>query len=277
MDISIIILTWNSEKYIKICIDSIIGDLEADSYSYEIFIIDNGSKDKTLSYIRKLKIQYGNVIKPLFLDRNYGTTYPRNLGLKKAKGKFIVIMDSDIEFSRIGGTIGYLADILDQDERIGLAAPGLFYTHGGLQKSTDDFPTVFTKTLRYFFLKIIEKKQKFLPKIKYFRETDYAISALWILKRKILEEVGLLDENIFYAPEDVDYCLRVWKAGYKVVYVPDVSCIHHAQEISRGMKINKAAYQHILGLIYYFRKHRYLFKKPKGAGACSEDRRIDQL
>jgi len=83
---------------------------------------------------------------------------------------------------------------------------------------------------------------------------------MWILKREILEKIGLLDEKIFYSPEDVDYCLRVWKAGYTVLYNTNASCIHHAQEISRGLRINSTTVKHIIGLLYYFRKHKYCFR-----------------
>jgi len=91
---------------------------------------------------------------------------------------------------------------------------------------------------------------------------DYAISAVWVIKKEVLKIVGLLDENIFYSPEDVDYCLRLWKAGYKIIYEPRVPVIHHTQEISRGFKLNSAMLNHIKGLIYYFRKHGYFLRRP---------------
>src|SRR5690606_21095374 len=87
---------------------------------------------------------------------------------------------------------------------------------------------------------------------------DYAISAFWLFRRRLLDEVGYLDERIFYSPEDVDYCLRVWEAGYKVVYDPRVHAIHDAQEISRGFRMARFTWSHIGGLLYLFRKHRYM-------------------
>ena len=93
-------------------------------------------------------------------------------------------------------------------------------------------------------------------------KVDYAVSAMWILKKEVFEKVGLLDENIFYAPEDVDYCLRVWLSGFRVIYCQNVSAIHHTQEISRGLTINNATFHHIRGLFYYFWKHRYFLKRP---------------
>ena len=260
MDISAIILTWNSEKYIESSVCSFIADCEG-AYSYEIFIVDNGSVDRTKEIIQNLTSRYADSIKPIYLKENYGTTYPRNLALKKAKGEFLVVMDSDVDVNK--GTISRLIGVLTDNKDVGIVAPKLIYPSGAPQKSTDVFPTIFTKILRYFFLKAIEKKEKVWGASSGPQEIDYAISALWVLRRDILEKVGLLDENIFYAPEDVDYCLRVWKAGYKVMYVPDVSCVHHTQEISRGMKFNKATRDHIRGLVYYFKKHKYLLRRPR--------------
>jgi GT2 family glycosyltransferase len=77
-----------------------------------------------------------------------------------------------------------------------------------------------------------------------------------------LEKVGFLDEKIFYSPEDVDYCLRIWQAGFKIHYLPTVSVIHNTQEISRGYKLNRAKLSHIAGLFYLFYKHGYLFRRP---------------
>jgi GT2 family glycosyltransferase len=261
MDISYVLLTWNSGKYIGKCLDSIFDDLEGRNRSFEIFISDNGSSDDTVPIIRSFQERYPNCIHLTCLGKNTGTTYPRNLALKQAKGRYIVIMDSDVELGK--GIAAGLINLLKSDSRIGLAVPKLFYPSGSLQKSTDAFPTVFRKLFRYFFLKAIEKREDRLAGKTSPYPVDYAISALWMMKREVLETVGLLDENIFYSPEDVDYCLRVWQAGYRIVYHPQLSAVHHTQEISRGLRISAATLNHIKGLIYYFKKHRYFLRKPE--------------
>jgi GT2 family glycosyltransferase len=91
------------------------------------------------------------------------------------------------------------------------------------------------------------------------REVDYAISAFWLMRREVFEKVGPLDERIFYSPEDVDYCLRVWQAGFGVRYEPAVHAVHDAQEISRGFKMAGFTLRHAKGLAYLFLKHRYAF------------------
>ena len=265
IELSFVLLTWNSERYIRKCLEALLADMAENQLTYEVYVIDNGSQDRTTSILREFQTLRPKQIIPIFLEKNTGTTYSRNLALKQAKGIYICIMDSDVEITP--GAIKALSDTLKDKANVGLVAPKLVYPNGTLQKSTDAFPTILTKVLRYFFLKAIEKRENMRQPADGLREVDYAISAMWMLKREVLERVGLLDEKIFYAPEDVDYCFRIWKAGYQILYNPSVSCVHHTQEISRGLKINRATVNHICGLLYYFRKHQYFFKPPRNIGA----------
>lgn len=258
--LSFIILTWNSQKHISMCLSSIMKSLDTGRFIIDIYIIDNGSTDASVSIINNFKTKYPEIINPIFLEKNTGTTYSRNLALKRATGDYIVIMDSDVEINE--RTIDELLGTFIDDQNIGMVVPKLVYGNGNLQKSTDNFPTIWRKLYRYFFLKQLEEKENRDPIDTNTKTVDYAISAFWMLKRKIVDDVGLLDENIFYAPEDVDYCLRVWKNGYKILYYPGAYAIHYAQEISRGFRLNKATIEHIKGLLYYFKKHRYFFIKP---------------
>jgi len=263
VDISIVILTWNSIHHIEKCIESIFSDLYETQYSFEIFIVDNGSKDGTANLIEKISCQKGFCIVPIYLNRNTGTTYSRNLALKRAKGKYICIMDSDVVLQ--GGTLAELIGVLNDEPSAGMVAPRLVYRDGRLQKSTDNFPTALSKIRRYFWLRQIEKQESQRGGQEHLVPVDYAISALWMMKREVLEKVGLLDERIFYAPEDVDYCLRVWMAGYSIFYDPQIWAIHDAREISRGIRINRATLKHANGLLYYFKKHGYFFRRPRWA------------
>ncbi len=156
-DISFVILTWNSEDYIKNCIYSIVSTFKRSAFSYEVFIIDNGSKDKTTKILYELQNEYSDYIQLILLDKNMGTTCTRNLALKKAKGDYLCIMDSDVELS--SGTIDKLIETLKSNSDMGLAVPRIVYPNGNLQKSIDTFPTIIRKIYRYFFLKRIESSE----------------------------------------------------------------------------------------------------------------------
>lgn len=259
-DISFIILTWNSDRYICDCLKALIRDVEQSRLSYEIYIVDNGSKDQTVSILEVFKESFPEKILPTYLSRNMGTTYSRNLALRKATGKYICVMDSDVEI--LPGTLKKLVEDVENKKVNGLVVPKILYPNGRLQKSTDRFPTIGRKVYRYFFLKNMESKEADKSKITSLIEVDYAISAFWLLPKSVFLDIGLLDENIFYSPEDVDFCMRLWCAGYNICYDPDAVIIHYTQEISRGYRITRALFSHIKGLSYYFIKHRYLFSPP---------------
>jgi GT2 family glycosyltransferase len=260
IDISVIILTWNSGKFLNKCLSSIIESLRESKLPFEIIVVDNGSTDDTIFLLDGFAARWQKNIKTFYLKKNTGTTYSRNVAMKQAKGKYLAIIDSDVEVPI--GIFQLLISRLNEDSTIGLVAPKLVYPSGLLQKSTDDFPTVFTKIKRFFFLKKIERSEQLKYGKDVLRDVDYAIAAFWLLPHSVLGDIGYFDENIFYAPEDVDYCLRIRKKKYRVVYDPSVFAIHYAQEISRGFKFNKAFFDHVKGLIYYYAKHNYIFKKP---------------
>ena len=260
MDLSLVILTWNSESYFRKCFDSVLESLNKSGLKCEIFIVDNGSRDGTVLLLREYLQRHDN-LQVIFLTENVGTTKSRNMVLRMCQGAYICILDSDVEIREEVFT--RLITRLAKKDKTGMVVPKIIYPSGKLQKSTDQFPTVFHKFKRFFFLRKIEEAEAIKISTDDEKSVNYAISAFWLFKKELLEKVGLLDENYFYAPEDVDYCLSIWKAGYEIYYQPKAEVIHHTQEISRGLKLNKAKKEHIKGLIYYFRKHRYFLRAPK--------------
>ncbi|MDO6487717.1 glycosyltransferase family 2 protein [Colwellia sp. 6_MG-2023] len=261
MLVSTVILSYNSVDPIKRCLDDLISSLLEFDEQSEIFIVDNGSKDGSVELIKEYENKYQSshpeLIKPIFFTENTGTTYSRNAALKKAKGKFILVLDSDayINHSAIQGLLSYL----ENNEDVGMAVPRLSYNSGNFQLSCDVFPTLIHKLKRFLFLKNIEAKPHALQLATEPMTVDYAISACWMLSSEAFKKTGLFDEKIFYSPEDVDYCLRVWEQGYKITYLPHAEVIHDAQELSRGFKLSKFHFSHLKGLFYLMNKHHYFW------------------
>jgi GT2 family glycosyltransferase len=250
--VSYVVLCRNSAAYIERCLRSLEAQA-ARPGTDEIWLVDNGSTDRTVSIV----LEYAREkpwIQLVALDANHGTTRPRNLGVARARGRFIAFVDSDAELPP--GTADRLVETALHAPRAGLVAPRLNYPDGRLQMSVDVFPTVTRKVQRRFALRRIEAAAAATRGV---REVDYAISACWLMPRRVVDEVGPLDEAIFYSPEDVDYCIRIWGAGYRVLYDGEAVAIHHAQEISRTLIPRRAAWSHAAGLLYLFRKHRYAF------------------
>lgn len=256
MLISAVVLSYNSERHLGPCLDSLLAALQGLPDSSEILVVENGSCDRSIEILRRYQDRHPDTVKGLFQDRNLGTTASRNLALRQAAGRYILLLDSDVVVTV--GALEPLLDYLESHERCGLVAPRLVYPDGRPQLSVDRFPTLWRKVARLVSLKALERQLpgggEDLPP----REVDYAISAFWLLRREILAEVGFLDEGFFYAPEDVDYCLSIWLNGYSVVYEPRAQAIHDAQELSRGRRVSSFTLHHALGLLRYFLKHRYL-------------------
>ena len=254
-------MTWNSVAYLERCLTSIEHALSGSGITYEILILDNGSSDGTPQLLTRLAENRGDRIRPYFETANTGTTRSRNRLFREAKGTYVCVMDSDVELAT--GVIDTLLPILANDRHMGIVAPRVDYPSGAWQKSFDRFPTVTDKINRFLRLREIEQKegQAMVGRSEPF-PVDYLISAFWLMRRDLIDTVGPLDEDFFYAPEDVDFCLRVWKAGFQILYVPSVTIVHHTQEISRGLKLNRAKFAHLKGLAYYFRKHRYWLRRP---------------
>lgn len=251
--VSFVVLSFNSARVIGRCVRSLIAQADASGQD-EIWVVDNGSTDGSAERLRALQESFPDFVRPLYLPRNFGTTVSRNQALRRAQGTYIAVIDSDVYVPP--GTVARLVADLEDHPGAGLIAPRLVFPDGRLQFSVDRFPTPMHKARRYFALRAMERRRNDRPGPCDVNEVDYAISAFWLMRRSVLEQVGLLDERIFYAPEDVDYCLRVWKAGYAVLYDAAVHAVHDAQEISRGVPWRRATFSHAAGLFYLFTKHR---------------------
>lgn len=259
VDISFVLLTFNSAHCIAKSVGSIVDAVTALRLTWEIRIVDNGSTDGTIEILKRLQIKHEDAFGIEYLAENKGTTASRNMALRLVRGAAVVVLDSDAYVN--AGTITTLMQYLDGHEDCGIVVPAMTYADGRYQMNTDQFPTLFHKFRRLFKLKDMEQ----MSHGNIGGDVDYAISAFWMMRRSLLEEVGLLDENIFYSPEDVDYCIRVWKTGLTVHQLNNTTIIHDAQELSRPgnlLNINRYTWLHLKGLFYLFLKHRFFFTRP---------------
>lgn len=261
--ITFVILTWNSEKYIDGCIRSIFT---LQGYDRTIYLIDNGSEDQTLKIIEQWQACSNLSLKIHLIKNieNIGTTRSRNAALKQIQAgtDYVCILDSDTEINKLA--VDLLIHELREHSDYGIVGPCLLSEDGNVQKSGRNIPTLPEKLLKAIPLKSIQKLGERLetPATKsglgpY--EVGYLMSACWLMRHEMLEQVGLLDEKIFYAPEDAEYCIRVWKSGYKVVYCPQASIRHIWQRISRKKFISRINWEHVKGLVYMFSKHNCWF------------------
>lgn len=253
MSISAVILSFNAARDLDRCVRSLIEVEGLTAGRDQVLIIDNGSIDDSRSVIERLEQAFPGLVDATLLPANLGTTAPRNLGFAKATGDHLLVLDDDIRFCE--PVLPALIERLDADPSIGIVAPRLIFPNGRRQLSTDVFPTIPRKLERLFKLRRLERQAG--DRSRQSRAVDYAISAFWLMRRDLIERIGPLDERIRYAPEDVDFCLRCWLQGRRVVHCPDLEVVHDAKERSRSLKNLTFTWRHVAGLAYFFRKHGY--------------------
>lgn len=253
---SIVILTWNSLEVIRACLASLPQGLAR--FSREVIVVDNGSRDPTPAIFRR-EFPW---MRLLINRRNLGVARARNQGIAVSQGEYIILLDDDTIVQP--GALDVLIEYLETHPRVGLCGPKLVDVQGRLHFSCRLFPTVTDKVARRLPFPWARDLRRTTEMMEWDHRTpravDYVIGACQAIRRRALAQVGLLDERIFYGPEDVDLCLRLQQAGWSVVYQPQSVVIHRERRVTRSL-LSRLSWKHGWGVIYYFCKHRYLFSR----------------
>lgn len=261
--LSIIILNWNSKIDLEKCLASICENTALKER--EIIVVDNCSRDGSVEFIKE---NYHDIVL-IENKENRGVGPARNQGMKIAKGEFILILDVDTEIKPCA--IDNLVKTMERNAVVGLSGAKLIYPDGKLQYSCREFPSVLSKFIFRrlpfkFFSEFLRKEEYRDWDHKSLKYVGYVIGACQLIRRKAMKDIGFYDDRIFYGPEDMDYCLRMWQKGWKVLYDPGAVIMHRETRITKGFLSqikNIIFWRHIEGLIIYFLKHRYLFNPPK--------------
>ena len=225
-DLSIIIVSWNTKKYMEECLTSLTtinGNLSA-----EIIVVDNASADGTPDMIRA---QFPDV-KLIETGANLGFAKGNNVGIKEATGKYICLINSDVNVP--SDCLEKMHTFMEQQPSIGLLGPGMLRPDGKVYRSGMRFPTLWNLFLRALFLDSLFKSTGlfggFLMKDFQFdqtRDIDVLNGWLWMARREALNQVGPLDGRFFMYAEDVDWCKRFHLAGWRVVFYAEASAVHY--------------------------------------------------
>ena len=257
-----VVIAWNSGAYIKKCVASVLS-LECEKL--DLWVVDNGSVDETPAILKEIAEKDAR-LHVITEPKNLGTTVSRNEALRQVSSDtdYVCILDSDTIVNQAAYV--HMAEVL-ADETVGVVGPTMANSVGEEQLSGRVLPTLGLKLKKAVpFGKVSDKahatEKHETPIVNGVQDVGYLLSACWFMRKDALDKVGLLDEKIFYAPEDVDWCLRCHKAGFRVVRCHDVHIIHEYQRLSRKKLLSKSNFEHVKGLAHYFHKHGYVFKAP---------------
>lgn len=268
MKLSVVIINFKTPKQLCECIESIYATTKDID---DIIVVDNHSEDDSVRVVREKFPE----IRTIASHVNGGFAMAANWGIRIAQHETILILNPDIIVKE--GAIRTLYDKLHSEENIGIVAPKLLNFDGTLQYSCSKFHKLLTPVYRRTVLGRTRMGKKELSRFEMTdwdhndeRDVDWAIGAALMLKRDIVEKVGLMDSRFFLYFEDVDLCRRVWEAGYRVVYVPSAVMLHEHKRLSAyqaGVKsiFNRVTRIHIYSWLQYFWKHRGKLRVKTGA------------
>jgi GT2 family glycosyltransferase len=249
MDLSIIIVNWNTRDLLADCLDSIAAN--APTYSYEIIVVDNASADESVAMV---KAQFPHVML-IENNGNPGFAQANNQAIARSSGRYVLLLNPDTVV--LPEALDKLIDFMDRYPLAGAAGSRLFSADGSLQTSCYPYPTLFRELWRLSHLdaiRLIAEYDMSSWSVDAPREVEAVQGSCLMLRRKALDQVGLLDENFFMYSEEVDLCLRIRQGGWPLYWVPQSRVIHYGGQSSK-LVADEMFLQLYRGKVQYFRKH----------------------
>jgi GT2 family glycosyltransferase len=252
---SIGILTYHSRDLLKGLLESIFR--ERWKYSYEIIVVDNASSDDAVAMVESTWPSVRLVKNPV----NRGVAPARNQIFRMSEREFVIILDVDTEVHP--GSLDALVDSMREHPDAGIVGPKLVYGDGRLQLSCRPFPSPLNIAIEGTFLRDWFPRSRFVKDYTLedwdhaqLREVDWMYGAAFIVRRTILDRVGLFDEAFFYLYEDIDLCFRVRKSGIKILYDPRAVVTHFLPRERKGVFHNRIGV-HCRSIARYLLKDYY--------------------
>ena len=253
MDLSIIIVNWNTRNLLCQCIDSLTQVLR--KIDTEIFVVDNGSADGSVATVRE---KFPGV-KLIENTVNMGFARANNQAIYQSSGEYLLFLNPDTRVK--DEAIPTMLSFIIAHAKAGLVGAQLLNADGSRQNSIANFPSLATELLNKSLLRRLFP-EKFPGKERDYPgpvEVDSVIGACMLVRRETVEQVGLLDEGYFLFLEETDWCFRMKKAGWKIYHIPGAEVLHF-QGKSAGAQKAKARIEYYRSRYHYFRKNRGSFQ-----------------
>jgi len=253
VEVSIVIVSWNTKRLLVECIESIFQ--QGAPFPIEVIVVDNASTDGSLGAVAE-RFPWVKMIRN---EINLGFAKANNIGICSATGRYICLVNSDVKLRE--GCLVQLHRFMEGHPEVGVTGPRIVYPDLTLQMSCKSFPTLWNSLCAAVGLDKLFRKSKLFSgdHMAFFghdttRPVDVLAGVFWMVRREALEQVGPLDESFFFYGEDVDWCRRFWESGWEVVFHPSAVAIHHLGSSSSNAPV-KYYIEQRKAKLRYWRKH----------------------
>lgn len=244
---------------------------------FEVFVVDNASTDGSAQMVAA---EFPGV-HLIANGENRGFAAANNQALKQSSARYVLLLNPDTIV--LPEALQRLIDFMEQDPRAGAAGVALLNPDGTPQHSSFHFPTLTMVFLEFFPLNHRLTDSRLNGRYPLSRyggrpfEIDHPLGACFIVRRTAAEQVGWLDEDYFIYCEEVDWCWRLKRAGWKIFCVPQAKVVHYGAQSTRQFRGRMLVELHrsrqILFRKHYGRLYRYLARRIVGLGVAAEERR----
>jgi len=260
VDLSILIVNYNTQHLLAKLFDSL--EVASTHLITQIIVVDNASNDNSVDWLQSHQKDFELIVNA----NNVGFGRANNQGLALAKGRYVLLLNTDAFIAE--NTLSKTFLYMEKNLQCGVLGVKLVGRKGGLQPSCRYFPTPWNLFLERSGL------HRFFPKILMVddmewnhdtsRSCDWVPGCYYLIRREVIDEVGLFDPRYFLYYEEVDHCLAAKNAGWEVHYFPDTSVIHLGGESakSEGALTNSGSQLEVLQIeseLLYFRKNHGLY------------------
>ncbi len=231
IDVSIVVVSYNVRELLARCLDSATGK------GYEVIVVDNASADGSAGMVRD---RFPTVCLVENAE-NRGFAAANNQAFEQARGRYVLMLNPDAEAKP--GAVDALVAFMDEHPKAGACGGQLLYGDGSFQHSAFRFPTLAQIFLDFFPLnwRLTDSRLNGrYPRAWYMRgepfQVDHPLGADLMVRREAAEQVGWLDEEFFIYCEEIDWCLRICRAGWDICCVPQAEIVHHEAQSTRQFR-----------------------------------------
>ncbi len=262
-DLTIIILNFNGSKWLQQTLETLKKQyLDNSQHLIEAIVVDNNSTDDSKDMVKT----HFNWVKWIQNNENLGFAAGNNVALKKAKSKYVMLLNSDMEFTK-ESNLDELIEYMESNHDVGIITPKLMLNKQEMDMASHRGEPTPWASFTYF-----AKLERLFPKVKLFsqyhqtyknmdiiHDIDACSGAAMIVRNSAIQTVGYLDERFFMYAEDLDWCKRFREAGLRIVFYPKVVIIHHKNKSGIASQQKKTAQKtsHLFydTMLQYYDKH----------------------